>query len=82
MEKFDKLENLFLQFSKRFKTLYKPLLEGEFENPLAHSPEDYPIFPDAHTRFSRAQITFNQFALRFKRLGANTDYWLQRAFRL
>ena len=82
LEKFDKLENLFFQFLKHFRILYKPLVDGIWRNPLAHAPDEYPIWPHAHIRFRRAQERFNHFAHKLRRMGANPEYWLRRAFEL
>ena len=79
LEKFDKVENLFFQFLKQFRYIYKPIVDGVFDTPLSHEPTYYPIWPTPHIRFIRAEQLFNQFAWRLDTLRESKDYWIGRA---
>ena len=79
LEKFDKVENLFFQFLKQFRYIYKPIVDGVFDSPLSHSPTYYPIWPNPHIRFIRAEQLFNQFTWRLEyHLHEPRDYWVRR----
>jgi hypothetical protein len=79
LEKFDKVENIYFQFLKQFRYIYKPIVDGVFDSPLSHSPAYYPLWPNAHIRFIRSEQLFNRFAWRLDTLRESKDYWIRRA---